>query len=279
MRRAAFTLIELLTVIAIIAVLAAIAFPVAARAKDGAYRSSDLANMNSIRTALQLYREDQGGFPPALLGYVSIYETGPNMGAVIPADKIQGFLYPRRINSLDTLRPAYARFENDAWTYALWPARDPRAVGTAPILDLNGDGVIDANDDPLGARQAFGPSDGFVSGLGVTNDPAQATMFYRVSGYDVGEEIDPVTNGTYFSRRYSLFWTNWGVTTGNGMDDPRQLGYADPPETTVVTWNSTFRDRNASLAGQRRDLVLFLGGQARVFDSEAIAQRSWRVLP
>ena len=70
-RRNAFTLIELLVVIAIIGILSAIIFPVFARMKDSAYKSGDLTNMNSIRTALQLYRADQGAYPPTLLGYAS----------------------------------------------------------------------------------------------------------------------------------------------------------------------------------------------------------------
>ena len=65
-RRNGFTLIELLVVIAIIAILAAIIFPVYAQAKKGAYKSSDLSNMNTLRTALQLYRTDQGCLPARL---------------------------------------------------------------------------------------------------------------------------------------------------------------------------------------------------------------------
>jgi prepilin-type N-terminal cleavage/methylation domain-containing protein len=53
-RKSGFTLIELLVVIAIISILAAIIFPVFAKAKESALRSSDMTSMNSIRTALQL---------------------------------------------------------------------------------------------------------------------------------------------------------------------------------------------------------------------------------
>ena len=277
-KRAGFTLIELLVVIAIIAILAAITFPVMARAKDGAYKSGDLSNMNSIRTALQLYREDQGGFPPALLGYATLYESGPNMGAVVPADKAAGYLYPKRIQSVATLKPAYNRDPMDGFIVAVWPEPDPRPVGSAPLFDLNGDGTIDANDDPLGARQAYGPGSGFVSerGLGVTSDPDLAAKYYAVSGYDVGEQR--IGNTVRRTLRYNLFWTNWGLASGNGMDDPRQLGYSDPPDDTVITWNSMFRDPG-SLQGKKQDLVLFLGGSARTYDSLSLAERSWRVLP
>src|SRR5438105_6373533 len=92
-RRQAFTLVELLTVIAIITVLVAIAFPVFARAKISAMRSSDTSNMNSLRSALQLYRADQGGYPPGLLGYVTPYQVGvADPATVVPANLLRGAL-------------------------------------------------------------------------------------------------------------------------------------------------------------------------------------------
>lgn len=56
--RRAFTLIELLTVIAIIAVLAAILFPVFAQAKAAAKKDQALSNVRQIGTALHLYVND-----------------------------------------------------------------------------------------------------------------------------------------------------------------------------------------------------------------------------
>ncbi len=57
-KRSAFTLIELLVVIAIIAILAAILFPVFARARENARRSSCQSNMKQMGLGILQYSQD-----------------------------------------------------------------------------------------------------------------------------------------------------------------------------------------------------------------------------
>ena len=71
--RPAFTLIELLVVIAIIAILAAILFPVFARARENARRSSCQSNLKQIALGIKQYVQDYD-------------ERFPNLPLPAPAD-------------------------------------------------------------------------------------------------------------------------------------------------------------------------------------------------
>jgi prepilin-type N-terminal cleavage/methylation domain-containing protein len=281
LRKKGFSLIELLVVIAVIGILAGIAFPVFARAKDSAYRSSDISRMNEIRTALQLYRTDQGAYPPALLGYATGYmDNGspgnpfPTEANIVPAEQAVSALFPKRVSSLQTFQPSYIRPQSPRlsteFTTAVWPVGVDTGMGAGQ------------------PNQRFGPET--VANRCVNGEVAPR-YFYRLSGYDAAPERNGASS-QQVTLRYSLFWSGWTTPAdpcnpnpltemGSGQDNPRQLGYSEPPDSTVVTWNSYFREYEANGTPRpgKRDVVLFLGGSARTYDSIAVANRAWRVEP
>src|SRR5687767_15810237 len=73
--KSGFTLIELLVVIAIIAILAAILFPVFARARENARRSSCQSNEKQIALGFKQYIQDNNERYPAATGWdTAIYD-------------------------------------------------------------------------------------------------------------------------------------------------------------------------------------------------------------
>jgi prepilin-type N-terminal cleavage/methylation domain-containing protein/prepilin-type processing-associated H-X9-DG protein len=75
-RKHAFTLIELLVVVAIIGILAAILFPVFARARENARRSSCASNLKQIGLGVAQYIQDFDGKWPNRCFGLGCYEAG-----------------------------------------------------------------------------------------------------------------------------------------------------------------------------------------------------------
>ncbi len=91
----AFTLIELLTVIAIIAVLTAIAFPVISRARESARSSHCVSNLKQLGAAFRMYLQDYDGWYP-----FSVDCSIPELHRDFPRGWVAGFydttLYPEQ---------------------------------------------------------------------------------------------------------------------------------------------------------------------------------------
>jgi prepilin-type N-terminal cleavage/methylation domain-containing protein/prepilin-type processing-associated H-X9-DG protein len=88
-RRAGFTLIEILVVIAIIALLAALLFPVFARAREGARTKVCLSNMKQLALGFQQYLNDSGNRYPGAGQYQKWGGLGQAIGTKLP-DGVSG---------------------------------------------------------------------------------------------------------------------------------------------------------------------------------------------
>lgn len=108
-RKNAFTLIELLVVIAIIAILASILFPVFARARENARRTSCLSNLKQIGLAMMQYSQDYDNYSVPLYRRISggdgaVTQTDPTMpGAYFYANYGNGAGYS--MSWMDLIHP------------------------------------------------------------------------------------------------------------------------------------------------------------------------------
>ena len=113
---AAFTLIELLTVIALILALAALLLPVVSRAKTQSHRATCVSNLRQVGLAIKMYADDHKdvlplgppsrgsdlvwiGFRPMVQNYLGIYSQAASPHDkvfVCPADKfsVEWSTYP-----------------------------------------------------------------------------------------------------------------------------------------------------------------------------------------
>jgi prepilin-type N-terminal cleavage/methylation domain-containing protein len=266
--RRGFTLVELLTVIAIIAILAAIIFPVAGTVRENARKSRCSSNLSQIFVALQSYKEDYRAYPPVLGAYA--VDANGNL----------------------TCNPAQAAPFNLA----------PKPLGTY----LKNDEIFYCPNNPIDDKrvitQAVYPQGHALAGQPVRLRPGDNSSpivcFYRYDSYSIGR----IRDTSNYELRYTLFWSNRalnqlenqlnGGTTNYGLgyfdgpigpkptDNPRQLGYRNPDTTAVVTWCSYHRSYSGNVPTRaKNDIVLFLTGNVGRIDSFKMFESPYTMRP
>jgi len=116
--RRAFTLVELLVVIAVIAILAALLLPTLSRSKATAQRIKCVSNLHQLGLATQMYWEDNGGS-------CFRFTSATNYGRLFWFGWIEG----------DNVLEGQRQF--DATAGALWPYLQGRGVELCPSLNYS----------------------------------------------------------------------------------------------------------------------------------------------
>ncbi len=261
--RRAFTIIELLVVIAIIAILAALLFPVLAQVQESARAGNCMSQLHQIWVSANVYKQDEGAFPPVLYGYAEAWNcnTGMSSGAplldptsqpITGGDQIlSGALFPEQIKDSNLFlcsddRGSKRRVSADAqcspppldWpqvvTIAHWAPRPANWPANRSYITDNGTPVAQTC-----KQDNFGYQDCWLTGA----NKGRAKWYYAWDSYDIGPRVDaigetivdPSTGRPVFDVHYSLDWT--GVT--GATDLPDQLKYANPPpDKTLLTYCS-----------------------------------------
>jgi prepilin-type N-terminal cleavage/methylation domain-containing protein len=286
--RAAFTLVELLIVIAIMVVVMAIVVPSYRAMAAQNRRSSCAANLKAIGQALAIFREDYQCFPPdatenlwtaeAVAAYRQDYGVDP------PGDHSVGTLVGAAYHPDGTPFATGSRglglftlYYLGAYAAQLPPASseprlyddefDPSLLELRTSLQRRGQGLNGLN---------WFRGSNYIVKLSAFHCPANQT---RLPEEDLGERTAlPELGGwgnydRYYRRNY------WGNEFGPGAPTQwtrerygdRNLFQPYPPADTVVTWCPYHRDSNPpsgpGVAGEivpgDQDLVLFVDGSVR----------------
>jgi prepilin-type N-terminal cleavage/methylation domain-containing protein len=285
--RRAFSLIELLTVIAIIGVLAALLYPALAAQTSKARRNACAANLSSIAGGLRMYRIDTGYYPPVLYGFSHKNDEGT------PGTEVWG-LYPHWVRSTT----AFVCPNNQAG----------RQLGEKEASRL----VYEDTKAPL-LTPAVVPQE-LRAGKWTASSQASTLLYPSGIAFAVGDSYDVSfvpTNGMRagngsWERHYQLQWTpvlnlldpktDLGALplAGGSREErartyARQLVFRQPDDSTVVTMCTYHRDYpggwtyKGGLPNGSTDVVLFLdghvemrpSGEMNVYDSMGWA--GWQV--
>lgn len=162
-RENGFTLVELLTVIAIIALLAGLIFPAVISVQDKAKRSKAKSMIQSLSVALKMYQNDFG-----------VYPTDTDVGATSGAAALNIALGQRHIGTSAGNVGPYMEFKTkdlngsgeviDPWgtPYYYYPDDDDGATGDAPWHNVYSFDLYSAGKDkatPSGAAGGEGSDD------------------------------------------------------------------------------------------------------------------------
>ena len=227
-----FSLIELLTVIAIIAVLMGILFPVIASTRQRARRNACIANLAEIGTGLKMYRLDEGGYPPVLFRFVD--------EAKLPAQTaVTDGLFPNWVRRTD----AFVCPNNPVLT------RMPSRNATTLIIPNGATWTLSGAVTPTRL-----PAPEMRDGLWTVKDPADlrfpnGVRFAMGDSYDLAYvPTKKMSEGTgQWERHYSRQWTPMC-----DLSDPAQ----DP--VTQFTWDSSLTTDAAKREAYARQLVFRL---------------------
>lgn len=253
--RRGFTMVEVLTVIAIIAILAAILFPVFGAVRKNVRESQCLGNMHSISQALTMYKDNWGTYPLVLDTVI----TPLNGGFPIRP------LFPQYLKSEEVLRCPINIYNKSDAGQQTFAANQLTASGQA--VQWRSNGIF----FPVQACQQTpnGPIDWCKAGTG------QSASFPLRDSYDGGLVPNRLTS--QWQQHYMRDWTAAGLVQGASLalDNRRQLKFRNPPADTVVTWCLNHADVAANgTVTSGNVLVMFLDGRTQKVQGNVFGQWS-----
>lgn len=309
--RRAFTLTELLTVIAIIAILAAVLFPIFGTIREQARQSGTMSNMHNVYVAARMFNEDEGRFPNTLFGYAEVadpnltppfrpvhkpteHPNSPYYLNSVPMNEVtgvyqtgaglnRGYLFREQIKDIQTyLNSVEPTSDRKAALTVYWPVNSPLGAGSSidsnGVLQ-NGQPVLWSQTDSTQQCTVYGDSD--MPNIPGKNYAGQPKMYYLLDSMDIGPMLTRDGRLVRLSSgdpAYELHYTpDWTHRLGAGCD-------ADANGNAFITqlkYKNPPRERtvltyvthHAAYSGSPYVLVLLANGTARKVNArEAVDQ-------
>jgi prepilin-type N-terminal cleavage/methylation domain-containing protein len=150
-----FTLVELLVVIAIIGILATLLLLQLGVARQRARDAKRIADINQVRTAIELYYDDNGSYPVRSTFATLASDLAPKYLTLLPVDPLNTALYRYgyAFNPATTPIRYHLHAELEQWAQALNSDSDINSTG------WTGETMIGANDLKATGCTPAGPND------------------------------------------------------------------------------------------------------------------------
>lgn len=257
-----FSLVELLTVIAIIAILAAIIFPVMSSVRARANENNCMTNLQQIGQAVQMFKQDNRRYPMILGSQVIAPGGGPYTGGT--PDMFE--------NAKDKyLFPEYTKS-----SIKVFHCPSSKVANTRDIIrGYKRPGMDPMDEVYLYAYNSYDAA--AVTGGGPVYDEGDGTaeMRYRVNWAPTMGDV--ANNGGIALARYPL--TESDGPAAQKQDYERQLRWRNPPGDTLITWCSYHEDRIGSDRSRWKGnaIAVFLDGHADKYPANEMEMCKWRI--
>jgi len=216
LKRKAFTLIELLVVIAIIAILASILFPVFARARENARRTSCLSNLKQIGLGMMMYTQDYDERYP-----LPMWQSPSTIGSTSQASSAHTFIEqsprnPATPAGIFTFSPGDGRKNFYSWMDFIFPYVKSTQLFICPSFVVHYSGWQRTDTPSYGYNRNISNHKPYSpwkapQSMAAIDTPAQTPLVYEApSLYHTVDSTDAtLCSSTYLNPsdpHYEVFW-------------------------------------------------------------------------
>lgn len=240
-RKSGFTLIELLVVIAIIAILAAILFPVFARARENARKTSCLSNMKQIGLGFAQYSQDYDERMALSIGGTSSVNIYPYW-----VELIQPYVKSQQVFSCPSISTQTKYYASSAGVFKSYYANGTRNSAWVP----SGFGDTTVEDRPISSAG---------TSLAKFDSPTQTILMGEKSADSLNEPYFLHAGATYFSAPANALMNHLGMSNWLFVD-----GHVKSlkPLATATPYNMWISNNPTGAAGPASLITVLSAQQA-----------------